>query len=83
MPQKAIVKCERTYEGGCLNWQKLLMEVFNGPFTVEDCYAQCSKYSDCAGFFIKKTGVDCQLFESGCQKRVDRTNNWDYYEIKK
>ena len=49
---EAIVKCERTYEGGCLNWQKLLMEVFNGPFTVEDCYAQCSKYSDCAGFFI-------------------------------
>ena len=61
------INCEVTFNGGCKNWQNLLIKAYDThPHTVQECYALCSKTDYCSMFEISHGSRKCVLFKMGC-----------------
>ena len=75
------VNCERTYEGGCSNWNSRTLNLnFNDhEYTIEDCHNLCLQNAKCGGFFVGTGTKHCLLVKAGC--RDDDNPLWDYYAM--
>ena len=67
----STIFCKPTYKGGCQNYMNFRLKRYTDrEYTMEECYTMCSLMKDCAGFFLKDSPKDCELYRKGCNSNA-------------